>query len=247
MKFYLRSIQAQVQKARHVVLTKGHIDRDTPTMAPTDVNLRDLSTWISFADCAPSTTVPNLLTDDEAAKLASVVVHTDWSGSPSPGVVACVVLSHAVYGSCEMDPIFYEPIRDGALADVSAVGEATAVIALAHSFPDIVRDAIVVVHTDNETFEARHRRGYKPGKDSPALDARLRDLSIIFTSLNARLIVLRVPGKQCLADLLTRKQVLLRAGRREEKLRKALSELAPSLSPSRRPLSLPPTPPWRSL
>jgi hypothetical protein len=196
---------------------------------------------LAFAQAAPRTVFPTLLGDDaQAVAYASVVMHTDWSGAPSFGVLAGVILTHGIFASCPMVPAYYEPDAGGAV-HASPVGEATAVLAMLHSFPEIFRDAVIVSFTDNDTFRLRFLRARR-SRDSEALDQRLRDIAITLTSLNARLLLARVSGSACLADNLTRIQDSP-SSRGEDALRRRLHELLPSRPPSRRDLRLPTSPP----
>jgi hypothetical protein len=87
-----------------------------------------------------------------------------------------------------MRPAYYEPLPPGA-SQASAVGEATAVLSLLCSCPEVVRNRTIRISTDNETLVRRFNRTSKKKRDSPALLARIRDIVMLLCSLNARLVL----------------------------------------------------------
>lgn len=236
MRPFIAALSKRLTVAQRIEDRNARVRKGTPTTSPDEDSLRELRCWKRFAMLAPRTIVPDLVPDSEAAAQATVVAHTDWSGAPDQGRLGFVVLSHGVFGSGPMQPVYYEPVKPEAKLAASAVGEATAVLALLVSCADIVRNNYVVVFTDNETFYRRFHRA-KPRHGSIALDLRIQDIALTLTSLNARLCLYFVPGTECLADPLTRSPAQGFAT-----FMKRLEEKIPSCTFSEIPLSLPTTP-----
>jgi hypothetical protein len=236
MRPFTAATGTQLRKAQFVERTTARVGKSTPTTAPDEETLCSLRCWRRFVHLSPRTIVPDLIPDNEAAAQATVIVHTDWSGSPAPGRLGFVVLSHGLYAYGPMLPAYYEPVKPDAKAAASAVGEATAVIAFLNSCAEIVRDAYIVVFTDSEALYKRYHNG-KPRHGSVALDRRMQDLALTLTSLNARLCIYLVPGTECLADPLTRSPA-----QDLPKFTKRLTERMPSIKWSQTQMSLKTTP-----
>lgn len=240
IKHFTISIRKLMTNARSIVSRRAGVHPDTPTTAPSIAALRDLATFDALATSVPRTFPPHVCNDDDAWRHVSVVGHTDWSSTPAPGTLGVVLLSHGLFASGPMPPIYYDPVSPSAEADSSPTGEATAVIALLHTFRALVANSVIAVFTDNETFRQKfHHEGQFKSRHSPALDQRIRDIAILLSTLNTRLLLLRVPGTLCMADHLTKSQ----AGREGSVLRKRLLETWPALQLSSRALSLPTNPP----
>ena len=139
----------------------------------------------------------------------SDVVHLDWGGAGpigsvshkgGAGRVACVVGSRGFAGVCQVDPLYFEPSSGDAGVYASAVGEATALLAALHSYPEVFRSSHVVVFSDSQAFV----RGFaKMSSKSQALDDRLRDIAIGLTRLDAYISLYHIPRALNPADALT--------------------------------------------
>lgn len=236
MRAFTVSISRQLYDAAHIERSNKRVSKTTLTLAPHDDTVREIDLWLKFCRSMPRSIVPDLSTDNEAALTATVIAHSDWSGAPLPGRLGFVVLSHGFYAQAEMPAQFYEPVEPDALAVSPAVGEATALLAFLNSCEDIIRDAHVVCFTDNETLYKRFYRG-KTKRGSRALDARLQDIALTLSALNARLSLYHIPGTECTADSLTRtpKQDFSR-------LHARLAVSMPSVAFSEQVLRLSPTP-----
>ena len=239
MAYFTLAIKRQAIAASNTVDREApRLHKSTPLHQASASTIAELKLWLSFLDSMPRSLAPALLTPLEVAERSSIIAHTDWSGTPNDGVVAAVVLTHGSYSYELMNPAFYEP-RDPTRSKVhaSAVGEASAVLALIHTNPELFRNRCATIFTDNEGFYRRfHRRKTKKG--SAALTARIQDIALLLSSLNSRLALFWIPGADCLADLLTR--TFQEKG--EQKLITKLGELLPSITFTRTPLSFP-TPP----
>lgn len=246
MAFFLLAIRRQQAQSAFVMSKQSRVSRDTATLCPVQEVLLDIDTWRACVKSMPRTVIPWLLTPVEIANMATVVGHTDWSGSPDPGCLAAVLLSHGLYASCPMPAQYYEPANPESSVRASPVGEAAAACALLYSAPAVIscRNTCIVLFTDNETFFRRYYRA-KAKHDSPALDQRLRDIAVLLSTLNSRLVLLWVPGELCFADHLTRQQGGLgeAADACVRKLRAALLVRGLSRPFSQMTLSLPTTPP----
>lgn len=236
MAYFTLAIKKQAVSASFTVDKEApRLTKNTPIHAASPATVEELLLWLAFLETMPRSLAPALLSPEEVAEQSSVIAHTDWSGSPGKGVVAAVVLSHGFYCYEPMDPSLYEPVDPKRnKVHASAVGEAAAVIALIHSHPEVFRNRCATIFTDNEGFTRRFNRS-KTKKGSAALDARIQDLALLLSSLNARLALIWTPGSECLADLLTR--TLQEKG--EQRLTTRLAELLPFITFSKKPLSFP--------
>jgi len=239
MHHFCDSTASALSKARHTNFKFDRVSKGTPTTSPVDHCLADLRFWITFIKSVPHAVSTHAVTLDQARATATVVAHTDWAGSPNDGSLGFVILSHGLYAHGPMLPAFYEP-RPTDAPQASAVGEATAVLSLLYSCPEVVRGRTIHIYTDNAAFVSRFNRSTKKRKDSPALFARIRDIVVLLCSLNARLVLTLIDSDMCLADPLTRNT---RSQAGVSQLLTRLGAEQPLRVFSQTPLVLPKTPP----
>lgn len=237
MAHFSLAIKKQAMAANITVNKEApRLNKNSPLHVATSASKDEVEQWLAFLDTMPRSLAPALLSASEVAERSTIIAHTDWSGSPDPGVVSAVVLTHGIYSYELMAPELYEPVDPKrAKVHASAVGEASAVLALVHSNPEMFRNRCATVFTDNEGFYRRFHRDHKSKKGSAALTARIQDLALLLSSLNARLALFWIPGAECLADLLTRSY----QEKGERKLIIKLAELLPSTTFTRTRLSFP--------
>ena len=142
---------------------------------------------------------------------AAVIVHVDWAPAER-GVqqIGIAVLSHGLYAITQVPDWFLEayPVSigvDGSSNPSSPTFEAFCVVSYLACFPDLAANQVSFIYTDNDPFLLRSSLFTSSG--SPSMDAALKLGALSALSLNAHIVVQRVPTDLNISNWLTHSQM----------------------------------------